>query len=51
MRDVSKDVIKTLLEEELSDNLGFKKNGQKAKPSTTLETDILISLSNPNSGR
>lgn len=32
MRDVSKDVIETLLEEGLTDHLGFKKYDQKAKP-------------------
>jgi len=31
MRDVSKDVIETLLEEELTDHLGFEKHDQKAK--------------------
>jgi transposase-like protein len=31
MRDVSKDVIETLLEEELTDHLGFEKYDQKAK--------------------
>jgi transposase-like protein len=31
MRDVSKDVVETLLEEELTDHLGFEKHDQKAK--------------------
>ncbi len=31
MRDVSKDVVETLLEEELTDHLGFEKYDQKAK--------------------
>jgi putative transposase len=31
MRDVRKDVIETLLEEELTDHLGFEKYDQKAK--------------------
>lgn len=31
MREVSKDVIKTLLEEELTDHLGFEQYDQKAK--------------------
>ncbi|MFX0133228.1 MAG: IS256 family transposase [Candidatus Hodarchaeota archaeon] len=31
MRDVSKDVIETLLDEELTDHLGFEKYNQKAK--------------------
>jgi len=31
MRDVSKDVIETLLDEELTDHLGFEKYDQKAK--------------------
>jgi putative transposase len=31
MREVSKDVVETLLEEELTDHLGFEKHDQKAK--------------------
>jgi putative transposase len=31
MRDVSEDVIETLLDEELTDHLGFEKYDQKAK--------------------
>jgi transposase-like protein len=31
MRDVSKDVIEALLEEEVTDHLGFEKYDQKAK--------------------
>jgi transposase-like protein len=31
MRDVSKDVVERLLEEELTDHLGFEKHDQKAK--------------------
>jgi transposase-like protein len=31
MRDVSKDVVETLLAEELTDHLGFEKHDQKAK--------------------
>ncbi|MFH1944862.1 MAG: transposase [Acidobacteriota bacterium] len=31
IRDVSKDVIETLLDEELTDHLGFEKHDQKAK--------------------
>ena len=33
MREVSKDVVETLLEEELTDHLGFEKHDQKAKVS------------------
>ena len=51
MRDVSKDVVETLLEEELTDHLGFEKHDQKAKPLTTPETAILLRLSTPNSVR
>ena len=48
MRDVSKDVVETLLEEELTDHLEFEKYVQKAKTIDNSNNVDTPKMPNPN---
>jgi len=51
MRGISKDVIEILLDEELTDHLGFEKYDQKSKVVDNSRNGHTPKPSNPNTGR